>query len=123
MNRTGLHVAALIGVMSMTVPTPSQAGDARHGQALYKSYCTQCHGLAGNGKGINTPHLSVQPRDHTDRAEMSARTDDDLFKAIKQGGQAVNKSILMPNWDGNLSDDEIRDLVAYLRQLCCQAKK
>ena len=54
---------------------------------------------------------------------MSARTDDDLFKAIKEGGQAVNKSILMPNWDGNMTDAEIHDVVAYLRALCCAGAK
>ena len=98
----------------------ANAGDAEHGEALYEMYCTQCHGIQGDGKGINAPQLSVQPRNHTDRSEMSARTDDDLFKAIKEGGQAVNKSVLMPNWDGNLNDEAIGDLVAYLRVLCCQ---
>lgn len=118
--RTGL-LALAIGILAM--PAFLHAADAENGKALYQAYCTQCHGLAGNGKGINMPHLSVQPRDHTDTAEMSARTDEEIFRAIKLGGQAVNKSVLMPNWGGNLSDEEIRDLVAYLRQLCCQARK
>lgn len=100
---------------------PARAGDPAHGKALYEIYCTQCHGLSGQGDGVNAATLAVQPRNHTDRAEMSARTDADLFKAIEHGGQAVNKSILMPNWDGNLSDAEIEDVVAYLRELCCQA--
>jgi cytochrome c oxidase cbb3-type subunit 3 len=97
----------------------AQAADADRGQSIYRLYCTQCHGVNGDGKGVNAPALSVQPRDHTDRAEMSARQDADLVKAIKHGGKAVNKSVLMPNWDGNLSDDQIDDLVAYLRQICC----
>ena len=116
-----ITVKTILAVGLFIQPIQAIGADATHGQALYTTYCTQCHGTAGNGKGVNTPHLSVQPRDHTDRAEMSARTDDELFKAIKSGGQAVNKSILMPNWDGNLTDDEIRDLVSYLRRLCCQA--
>lgn len=96
------------------------APSAEHGKRLYRAYCTQCHGLTGHGNGVNAAKLSVQPRNHTDGAEMKARSDDDLFKAIKEGGQAVNKSILMPNWDGNLSDGDIHDIVAYLRQLCCR---
>ncbi|HEX6997464.1 MAG TPA: cytochrome c [Gammaproteobacteria bacterium] len=95
-------------------------GDPRQGEALYKVYCTQCHGLEGNGRGVNTPDMAVQPRNHTDRGEMSARTDEDLFKAIQGGGKAVNKSVLMPAWGGNLDEAEIRDLVAYLRELCCE---
>lgn len=99
------------------------ADDAVRGEALYEAYCVQCHGSDGTGNGINAPHLNVQPRNHTDRAEMSARTDEELFKAIKFGGQAVNKSNLMPNWDGNLNDAEIGDLVAFLRHLCCSDNK
>ncbi|HEX7081546.1 MAG TPA: cytochrome c [Gammaproteobacteria bacterium] len=94
-------------------------GDAERGQALYRIYCTQCHGLQGNGRGVNVPDMAVMPRDHTDRVEMSARTDEDLFKAIQGGGKAVDKSVLMPAWGGNFSDENIRDLVAYLRKLCC----
>lgn len=96
-------------------------GEAGHGETLYKVYCTQCHGIEGNGYGINTPDMAVLPRDHTDSAEMSARTDEDLFKAIQGGGKAVNKSVLMPSWSGNLSEADIRDVIAYLRELCCKS--
>lgn len=61
--------------------------------------------------------MPVQPRDHTEAKEMLARSDDDLFTVIKNGGPALNKSVLMPNWDANLTDSEILDLVAYLRTL------
>ncbi|GMU75746.1 MAG: hypothetical protein AMXMBFR45_12370 [Gammaproteobacteria bacterium] len=95
----------------------AQAAD--HGEALYQVYCVQCHGVQGNGKGVNAAHMSVQPRDHTDTQEMSARTDEELFKVIQQGGKSINKSVLMPTWGGNLSDDDIRALVAHLRKMCC----
>jgi len=88
------------------------------GAALYKTYCWQCHGKQGNGQGVNVRDMSVQPRDHTDAKEMASRSDADLFKAIKEGGQAISKSVLMPPWGGNLNDDEIHALVGYLRQLC-----
>ncbi len=87
----------------------------------YKTYCVQCHGLQGNGNGINIRDMSVQPRDHTDAKAMSGRSDDQLFKVIKEGGPSIDKSVLMPRWDGVLSDDEIRDMVRHLRTLCkCQ---
>lgn len=94
--------------------------DSMPGKALYQTYCTQCHGVEGDGYGVNAEFMEVQPRDHTDREDMITRSDEDLFKVIKFGGKSIDKSILMPNWDGNLSDDEIYSLVAYLRTLCCQ---
>ncbi len=84
----------------------------------YRTYCTQCHGKDGNGKGINIRDMSVQPRDHTDAKAMSGRSDDAIFKVIKEGGPSIDKSVLMPPWGDTFGDDEIRDLVAYLRQLC-----
>lgn len=84
----------------------------------YKTYCAQCHGSKGDGKGLNVRDMSVQPRDHTDAKAMSARSDEQLFKVIKEGGLAIEKSVLMPPWADTFSDQEIHDLVAYLRELC-----
>lgn len=92
------------------------------GKTLYRIYCTQCHGVEGLGNGVNVPAMSVQPRNHRDRSEMSARTDEELFKAIKHGGKRINKSVLMPAWGTNLNDDEINALVLYLRELCCKGE-
>ncbi len=88
------------------------------GAALYQAFCAQCHGIRGDGMGINIRDMSVQPRNHTDGEWMSGRSDADLFKAVKEGGLAMSKSLLMPPWGGVLSDDEIHRLVAYMRELC-----
>lgn len=93
-----------------------QAGES--GAALYKAYCAQCHGIHGNGMGINIRDMSVQPRDHTDKRWMSGRSDDELFKAVKEGGLAMSKSVLMPPWGNVLGDDSIHRLVEYMRELC-----
>ncbi|MCI0506277.1 MAG: cytochrome c [Gammaproteobacteria bacterium] len=91
------------------------------GEALYKTYCSQCHGIKGDGMGVNVRDMAVQPRDHTDRVAMSSRSDADLFKVVKEGGQAISKSVLMPAWAGAISDDEINSLVKHMRVLCqCQ---
>jgi cytochrome c oxidase cbb3-type subunit 3 len=107
-----LCVAGLLLGWSVSVPAAEQAADN------YRTYCTQCHGLQGNGKGINVRDMSVQPRDHTDAKEMAARSDEDIYKVIKDGGVAINKSVLMPPWGDVFSDEEIRGLVAHLREMC-----
>lgn len=90
---------------------------AERAEGLYKVYCSQCHGVSGNGKGINAPFLFVAPRNHTSFDEMSILNDDRISAAVKFGGAAVGKSSLMPAWNGILSDADIQLLVVYLRRL------
>ena len=92
----------------------------------YRLYCVQCHGTAGSGGGINNTYggLAVSPRDHTSAKEMGKLSDQDLRLAITQGGDAVQKSELMPAWGYTLTEREISELVGYLRELCaCQENK
>jgi mono/diheme cytochrome c family protein len=48
---------------------------------------------------------------------MNMLTDEHLFKVIKEGGASVGKSPLMAPWGGTLTDDQIRDVVAFLRSI------
>lgn len=108
---------ALLGLGCLVLALPVWAGSVVDN---YRLYCVQCHGSQGNGEGINNTSggLSVAPRNHADAAEMSELTDDELRRAISQGGDAVNKSELMPAWGETLTANEIEELVAYLRDLC-----
>ncbi len=94
------------------------SAEATSAKENYQNFCWQCHGMAGNGMGLNVQDMSVQPRDHTSAKAMAGRSDADLFKVIKKGGLSIDKSVLMPPWGNSLSDDEIRDLVKYLRKIC-----
>jgi len=111
------RLLAVVALTALAAPTLAQPS----GEDLYRTYCAQCHGLQGNGKGINVRDMSVQPRDHTDSKYMAGRTDDELRTAIVDGGQALSKSVLMPPWGSVLEPQEVDALVAYLRKLCgCQ---
>ena len=105
-------------LLPLAIAASGAAQAKERGEDIYRTYCTQCHGSQGNGKGINTRDMSVQPRDHTDAKAMSARSDQDLIKVIKEGGAAINKSVLMPPWGDEFSDEEVNDLAQYLRKLC-----
>lgn len=113
-----LAVVALAVVIAGGLGREANAYDAERAARVYDTYCAQCHGLSRNGKGVNSVGLSVQPRDHTDAKSMGDMSDEHIFKAIKEGGLGINKSILMPAWKGVLSDGQIRDLVRYLREVC-----
>ncbi len=110
----------LMAIGLSVMPLLAWAGGADRGEELYRVFCTQCHGISGDGNGINAAHINVQPRSHVEREGMASRSDEDLFRVIKEGGPAVNASVLMPAWKGNLDDSGIHDLVAYLRALCCE---
>lgn len=109
------------GLLAFAGPAAAEA-DAKRGTLVYQVYCVQCHGVNGDGRGLNAARIAVQPRDHTDTGEMTARTDEELFKAIKFGGKSINKSVLMPAWGRTLPDEDIHALVAHLRELCCKKK-
>jgi mono/diheme cytochrome c family protein len=105
-----------LGAAQSGAPAPPPPASDR-GAMLYRLLCSQCHGVQGNGKGINAPSLFVSPRDHSSFDEMNALTDERIFTAIKRGGASVGKSTLMPSWGGVLTDDDIHLLVGYLRRL------
>jgi cytochrome c oxidase cbb3-type subunit 3 len=107
-----LLLVILLAAISFSAQAKETAADN------YKAYCVQCHGMEGNGKGVNIRDMSVAPRDHTDAKAMSGRSDETLFKVIKEGGTSISKSLLMPSWGATLSDEEIKDLVQHLRMLC-----
>ncbi|MFQ5509811.1 MAG: c-type cytochrome [Leptospirillia bacterium] len=115
MRRAHSMLLAVAALLWMVLPATALAERA---EDLYRTYCVQCHGMTGKGNGINVRDMSVQPRDHTDSMEMAGLSDERLFKAIKEGGPAVTKSVLMPPWGAVLSDEDIKGLVRYLRVLC-----
>lgn len=84
----------------------------------YQFYCAQCHGTQGHGDGINSPYLTVPPRDHTKADYLETRSDEHLFMAIQQGGLAVGRAPCMPSWGHTLDDNAIHSLVSYIRELC-----
>ncbi len=95
------------------------------GKGVYMMNCVPCHGEKGMGDGplsYDFPE-GAKPRNHTDGQYMSTKADKDLYKAINEGGEAVGRSSGMPAFKGQLSDKEINDVIAFLRELCkCKGK-
>lgn len=102
-------------------PPGGDDGSLMQGAGLYARYCAMCHGDAGQGDGYNAGFLPVTPTRHADGAYMATRPDDTLFDGIHVGGLILNRSHRMPGFGQLLSTQQIRALVAYMRELCgCQ---
>jgi cytochrome c oxidase cbb3-type subunit 3 len=115
-----LALLVILAVALLGTTTVVQAADVEQGKKLYGQFCASCHGQSGKGDGPAAAALNPKPRDHTDKEYMSKMSDEDMFKVIKNGGVAIGKSPLMPPWGASLKDDQIKDVVAYIRTLCCQ---
>lgn len=117
LNFANLAMLSLLTAGLGLLSNSALAQDEQHAKSIkiYNTYCVQCHGINRDGNGINSKNMSVKPRDHTDSKAMGDTPDDTLFKAIQQGGLSVSKSVLMPKWGGVLNDEQIKEMVSYLR--------
>lgn len=119
-GRDLLALLAILTAALLSTTTAVRADDVDQGKKLYGQFCASCHGQSGKGDGPAAAALNPKPRDHTDKEYMSKLSDEDMLKVIKNGGASVGKSPLMPPWGASLKDDQIKDIVAYIRTLCCQ---
>jgi mono/diheme cytochrome c family protein len=98
-------------------PAPGGKADASKGAPLYATNCASCHGPKGDGDGPVGAALNPKPAKHSDGSYMNPLTNEHLFKTIKEGGAAVGKSPMMAPWGGVMTDDQIWDVVAFVRSL------
>lgn len=94
----------------------SESGGAR-GSAMYAQNCSSCHGPRGAGDGPVAASLVPQPAKHNDGGYMNALSNDHLLKVIRDGGVAVGKAPTMAPWGATMSDDQIMDVIAFIRSL------
>jgi mono/diheme cytochrome c family protein len=87
-------------------------GDPTVGQELYHKYCQVCHGKEGEGDGIMTKIMDIEPMDHSNPNETGRLSNEQLVASILDG-----KGNFMPAWRGVLSQGDIEALVSYIRLL------
>ncbi|MEK6544972.1 MAG: cytochrome c [Nitrospinota bacterium] len=97
----------------------TKKGNPAEGREVYTMFCTNCHGEKGEGNGpvASVAKMDPKPKNHTDGKYMNERKSEDLFKVIKLGGKGVDKSVYMPAFGMILSEEEIWNLIAYLRTI------
>ena len=105
-------IGSILAMLFLPHPVPKTATG---GQRLYLTYCAACH--AANGQGSWRAWLFLlRPGKLSDAPVMSRHSDEYLFLLIKNGGATIGKPG-MPAFGYHLKDDEIRELVRYLRTL------
>lgn len=88
-------------------------GDIQAGKAKFGQLCVTCHGAGGKGDGAAAAGLNPKPRDLT----QTKRNDAELKTIIQKGGPSAGLSPLMPPWGGSLSEQEVNNLISFIRSL------
>jgi mono/diheme cytochrome c family protein len=87
-------------------------GDAAKGRPLYEKYCLLCHGPQGRGDGPEG-QLMKPPATNFRSPASKAKPDDVLLKAIREG----HPKTAMTDWKRELSEEDIINVLAYVRGL------
>jgi len=94
---------------------PRDGADAAvvRGGIVYRTYCVLCHGAGGKGDGRAARMYTPRPADLTNSPFPDAYKE----MIIRGGGASVGRSSFMPPWGDELTDEQIHDLVAFLREV------
>ncbi|MBX3335032.1 MAG: cytochrome c [Nitrospira sp.] len=111
MTSTGLRIACGITLIGwLAIPTLGLAGEARNlerGKRLYEKYCLACHGPKGRGDGSTQ---FVPPVADLTSSDVLLKSDSHLLMSIHEG----KPNTAMDAWQSKLSDEAIRNVLAYL---------
>jgi mono/diheme cytochrome c family protein len=98
----------------------STRGVEATGRGIYADYCASCHGADLEGQpnwqvALANGRMPAPPHDAT--GHTWHHSDDDLFTIVKFGMSALVPGIEsdMPGFQGVLSDDEIRAVLAFIK--------
>jgi len=103
-------------IIKQTNPLGNTPDNVSAGEKLYQKdakplACVQCHGSKGQGDGSMAKGMNPKPRDFSCTDMMKNIPDGQLFWIIKNGSKGTGMMGF-----GALKDDQIWQLVSYLRK-------
>lgn len=95
------------------------AASVYRGKMLFKHYCVLCHGVKADGNGRAAKLYQPRP------ANLVTSDKNTQYKEliIRKGGAAIGRSKDMPAWDGELNNEQIKDVVSFLNSISSTPKK
>src|SRR5262249_9545050 len=94
-------------------PVPANEESIRAGQQNFSHYCVVCHGLDGQNTGVPFADRMSPPVPLLNSANVQRYSDGQLKWIIEHGISASG----MPASKGILNDEEIWQIVGYIRHL------
>ena len=103
-------------VKEMKNPIEASADNIAKGKELFqgKGTCYVCHGKEGKGDGAAAVGLEPSPRNFTNAAFHSARTDGELYWVIKNGSPGT---AMIPMIGSTIDENEAWYVLTYERSL------
>lgn len=101
-----IRASMVVLTFALLFAVSSFAADA--GADLYKAKCASCHGASGAGDTAMGKNLKLKD---LGSAEVQKQSDAELTTVIEKGKKP------MPAYEGKLTQDQIQDLVKYIRTL------
>lgn len=96
---------------SGTAPAKKMSAEAlAKAKRVYNLDCALCHGATGDGKSDLAKDMQLTMADWTDPKSLAGQTDQQLFDVIRKG-----KGKMPPEDDSRAKNDEIKDVVQYIR--------
>jgi cytochrome c553 len=110
--KTQTNIKLNISTLALAVLLSGSA-HAADASAIWTKTCAACHGK--DGKGNTKMGRKVDVKDYTDPKVQADLKDDDATKAIKGGVKDDKGKERMKAYGDQLSDDEVKSLVVYMR--------
>ena len=100
-----------VGTAFLLAPALSHAAPAAE---HWENLCPKCHGA--DGKGQTKAGKKLQLKDYTDAKAQAEMKDEEMIKAITDGVLDKAGKEKMKSYKADLSPEEIKDLVGYVRK-------
>jgi mono/diheme cytochrome c family protein len=102
---------------------PAQTGrgsdlSLNSGRDVYRAACASCHGADGRGASPSSTGFEIRLKDFTACAFSTKEPDADWHSIIHEGGPARGWSKIMPAFGEALTQEQIDQVVEYLRAFC-----